>query len=73
MKKIHTTKANTFLAPQHRSFRRFFKQMFVSILKRQTDAYQGGFQREVLQHLKNLESQIEAVTRGMARKTRRKK
>ena len=47
--------------------------MFAGILKRQTDAYQSGFQREVLQHLKNLESQIEAVTRGIARKTSRKK
>lgn len=67
MKRIYTTKPNTVIVPQPRSFRRFVKQLFDSILKRQRDGNENGFQKEVLQRLKDIEDMIMHKTAGQAR------
>jgi hypothetical protein len=65
MKKIYTTKPNTSLVPQPRSFSRRIKQMFANILK-----YQDP---EVIERLQNLEHRVEMMTRAMARQPSRKR
>ena len=62
---MNTTKSNTSLAPQPRSFSRLIKQMFASILK-----YQDS---EVIQRLQNVEHKIEMMTRAMSRQAKRGK
>jgi hypothetical protein len=71
MKKIHATKLNTPVVPQHRSFRRFVKKVFASFINRQTETNQEVFQIEVIQRLKDLEELIESVNRKTIRQAKR--
>ena len=58
MKKPYTTKPNTPVVLPHRSFRRFVRKMFTSLLKRQTDGSENGFRKEVMRKLRHIEDLI---------------
>jgi hypothetical protein len=66
--KIKTTKPNTSIFPHQRSFRRFVRIMFASLLGRQ-----DGFQETVVGKLQNIEDMIEIMAREMARQATRNK
>lgn len=65
----HMKKTNK-RAKQHRSFRRFVRKMFASILKLQTDSNDGGFEREVMRRLRHIEN---LIAREMVRRPKREK
>jgi hypothetical protein len=72
MKKIiQTTKSNTPVVPEHRSFRRFVNKMFASFIKRQSSDVQKEFQATVLETLHDIGDSIEIITREIARQARR--
>ena len=71
MKKINNAaKQNT---SKKRSFRRFVREMFDSLLKHQTRDYQADFQKVVLEKLQAMEDSIEIIAREMARQAERGK
>jgi hypothetical protein len=66
MKKIiHATKPNTPVVP-HRSFRRFVRKMFVSLLKRQSCDHQAEIQKIIVM-LQDIGDSIEIIAREIAR------
>jgi hypothetical protein len=70
MKKTYAKNPNTLAVPSHRSFRRFVKKVFASFLKRQTDVYENGFQKEVMQKLRRIE---DLISREITVRTKRQK
>src|ERR1035438_1668547 len=67
MKKIiDATKPNTRVVPSHRSFRRFFRKMFASFLKRQSCNHQAEIQK-VITMLQDIGDSIEIIAREIAR------
>jgi len=59
------------VVPQHRSFRRFVKQMFASFLKGQRGDGRDEFQATVLEKLQDIGDSIEIMAREMARQAKR--
>jgi hypothetical protein len=69
-KTINATNPNTPVVLPHRSFRRFVRKIFASILKRQTDGTENGFQKEVMRKLRHIE---DLIAREMAGRMKRGK
>jgi hypothetical protein len=70
-KKIYAEKLNTPTVQSHRSFRRFIRKMFASLLKRQNCESQNNFQATVLEKLQDIGDSIEIMAREMARQSKR--
>jgi hypothetical protein len=66
MKKIYTT------AKPQRSFRRFIKQAFISLLKRQNSPQEAQIQK-LMAMLRSIENTIEIMAQEMERRTERGK
>jgi hypothetical protein len=63
----------TSLAPRNRSVRRFIRNIFASILKRQNGGCQHQFQITVLDKLQDIDDSIEMIMREIARQSTRGK
>ena len=68
----NVAKQNTSIVSQQRSFRRFVKQMFASLFKRQTCNHQAEFQK-VLEKLQGIEDLIDIIAREIARQAKQGK
>jgi hypothetical protein len=68
MKKYtQAAKLNTQVAQSHRSFRRFARKLFASLLKRQDQK----FQKDIMQELQDIKETLEIMAREMARQLKR--
>jgi hypothetical protein len=66
-KRIHTAKLKTPVVQSHRSFRRFAKKLFTSLIKRQNQNLQKSLMRE----LQDIKEMLEIMAREMARQAKR--
>jgi hypothetical protein len=66
-KKIYAAKSNTPVAQSHRSFRRFARKLFASLLKLQDQMYQ----KDIMQELQDIKEMLEIMAREMARQAKR--
>jgi hypothetical protein len=68
MKKyIQAAKLNIQVAQSHRSFRRFARKLFASLLKRQDEK----FQKSVMREFQDIKQTLEMMAREMVRQLKR--